>query len=122
MKKTLLITAVVALGAISSFAEGNILYSGGLGAVKNDTTGTPANTAGLTVQLLFSAGTTAPAVDGITATGLSTGANGGLFVGSTFSANSANTFSVASAWTAILGDGNCFAPQGKMVPYGSSHF
>jgi hypothetical protein len=112
MKKTLLIAAAVTLTAISSFAQGNILYSGGLSAVKQDTNGTPSNVAGMTVELFFSTGVAAPAVDGITATGLSTGANGGKFVGSTFSATAANTFSIASAWADILGDGNYFAPIG----------
>lgn len=112
MKKTLLIAAVVSMTAVSSFAQGNVLFGGGLNSVKQDTSSTPSNVAGLTVALLFATGNVLPAVDGIAATGLSAGANGGLFVGSAFSATQANTFSVAAAWTAILGDGSFFFVQG----------
>ena len=112
MKKTLIITAAVIATAVSSYAQGNVLWSGGIGAVKQDTNGTPSNVAGITVALLFSSGSTLPSVSGIAANGLSAGANGGNYVGSLFSANAANTFDVATAWADILGDGNYFFVQG----------
>jgi hypothetical protein len=112
MKKTLVMAAVVSLTAVSSFGQGNVLFGGGLNTIKQDTNGTPSNVSGLTVELLFSSSSTLPAVSGIAGTGLSTGGLGGSYVGSTFSANANNTFSVATAWGLILGDGNYFYVQG----------
>ena len=92
MKKTLFIAALVVATAANSFAQGNVLWSGGIGAIKQNTNGTPSNVAGLTVALLFSSGASLPSVAGIAGTGFSTGAvNGGSFVGATFSSNPANT-------------------------------
>jgi len=101
MKKTILIAAAIAMAGISSFAQGNILFSGpSKGVWDNFSSSTPHLTGeGIYVALMFGTGT--PTIASISGTGLLTAGNGGEYT-STNSINLNTSFSAATAWNDIL--------------------
>ena len=113
MKKTLLITAAIVLAGISSFAQGNVNFQGGLNQFKVDTNGVVAAQAGVNVTLLFSSTAVLPSVDGIAMQNAGSGTLGSSFVTNT------TTFTIATAWSAILADANYFQVNGTNSPVSS---
>jgi len=105
MKKTLIIAGLV-LAGISSFAQGNVNFQGGLNQVKVNTNSTFVQMSGVNVTLLFSTASVLPAVDGIAMQNAGSGALSSSFV------TNGTTFTAATAWAAILGDGNYFQVNG----------
>ena len=106
MKKSLVLSAALALGSLGAFAQGNILM-GGNHSVFTTATGTLAASAGDLVGLLFFTTSTAAnnALNSIFA--------GAATTGSPTSGSSG--YSVATAWSALLGNG-AVQPDGKSTP------
>jgi hypothetical protein len=101
MKKNLIIAAVIAVSAVSSFAQGFINFQGYVGEVKNNytTPGTLVNTAGLYVQLFY-------------ATGNNVALNVASVAASTAATTPSLTYNTATAWSSITGDSNFHAVEG----------
>jgi len=97
MKKTLLAIAAVAIVTASSFAQGNILIADGPRGIWYDSPGSGAFGSSLTWTLIAGPAATAPTVDNIL-DGVPT--------------NNATTYSSATAWTDITGQGGFFQVDG----------
>jgi len=111
MKKVILTAALAIVASLSSFAQGNIIFSGSIHEVGNDTNGTYSaswTTAGnFDVALLFSSSASTAL------TALSSAPYGG-------SATNGATYSTSGAWAAVASDlgGTWFQVDGSNSPAG----
>jgi len=96
MKKSLVLSAALALGSLGAFAQGNILFTGNH-SIFTTSTGTLAASAGDDVGLLFFTTSTA-----------ANNALNSIFAGAATSGspiNGSSGYTTATAWSALLGNG-----------------